>query len=313
MSHYASSVRLALKSCAFFCCFSKWLEKPIIQHFFSKTKREGNKEQEQLYKSLCLDGSTAIETMWDGDAMRRMCICGALRDMKPLDPTIQSIRANSFVKKVDFSSSIEPFVDGEGIPCVDGYVKTPNGDYSCSGVDLLSFVSYTELEAYGQLSSLWGWTDGVYEIALVGTYSGIALVDVSIPTNPRFIGIVHPPSNGLPNLWHDVKVYKDHAYMVSESGNMQYINMTKIIKNTLQTANTTIPINLMPYVKEFGNTSLTRTHTLGLNEETGFAYLAAANFCGRGLYMVDVRDPGNPKEASCFGDDGYVHEVQCKL
>ena len=30
-----------------------------------------------------------------------------------------------------------------------------------------------------------------------------------------------------------------------------------------------------------------------------------------GLHAVDVSDPKNPTLAACFGDDGYVHDVEC--
>ncbi len=57
--------------------------------------------------------------------------------------------------------------------------------------------------------------------------------------------------------------------------------------------------------------NLETTHTIAINEDTGFAYAAGTNTCNGGLHMINIQDPANPTFAGCVGDDGYVHETQC--
>lgn len=281
------------------------------------------------------------------DKMRLMCMCGVLRDAKPPNPLIQSIRGSTsspftttstttLVEGTNVSSLLNDPKDSTAAmieststadavrKCVNGKVSVGVGaeaiSYPCSNIDMLSFLTIKDLSISRRdfsdtVSSLWGWTDGVHEIAMVGMSSGVAFVDITTPTDPIFIGKLPPPrANGRYSFWRDIKVYKDHAYMVSEAGNMQYVDMTKIV--ALVDSIALLPsfqtgIELTPYAKEFGNITLYKTHTLALNEDSGYAYLVGSNLCSGGLYMVDVRVPSNPKDAGCFGDDGYVHEVQC--
>lgn len=58
-----------------------------------------------------------------------------------------------------------------------------------------------------------------------------------------------------------------------------------------------------------------RAHNLGINEDTGYAYVVGAreglHGCAGGLHMVDVRQPASPTFAGCVAEDGYVHDTQC--
>jgi choice-of-anchor B domain-containing protein len=74
-------------------------------------------------------------------------------------------------------------------------------------------------------------------------------------------------------------------------------------------------------------TGVSNTHNLGINEESGFAYLVGTNTCGNGeenggLHMVDISDPLNPTFAGCAivedadgnpqtESNNYVHDVEC--
>lgn len=40
-------------------------------------------------------------------------------------------------------------------PCQGGRAD----EYECSNIDLLSFVTYSELGSIGDLNDIWGWTD----------------------------------------------------------------------------------------------------------------------------------------------------------
>ena len=271
-----------------------------------------------MYEDYCLSNNNNNSTMTMTSSslfntkgpFHQMCMCNVLKDIVGPDATIQSVRpTSSSIGKRNSSS--------DGIKCINGKVNTPSGlEYECSNINLLSFVSSLELNAtddsffndVGPLSSLWGWYSDEIEIALVAAYSGITFVDITVPTNPVVIGKVSVSSNGSPILWHDVRVYKDHAYMVSERGNMQYINMTTVVDMYKTNGGN---ISLTPYAKEFGNTTLENTHTIEINVDTGYAYLVGTNLCSFGMYMVDIRNPSEPTDAGCFSEVGYVHEVQC--
>ena len=45
---------------------------------------------------------------------------------------------------------------------------------------------------------------------------GTAFVDVSDPYNPRYVGSLPLHDGARPASWRDIKVYADHAYIVSE-------------------------------------------------------------------------------------------------
>lgn len=263
-----------------------------------------------MYEDYCLSNTPSNNgTMTTRGTFHKMCMCNVLKDIIGPDVTIQSVRPRTSIGKSGGSSN--------GIECINGKVITPSGiEYECSNINLLSFVSSSELNAttdvfsndFGPLSSLWGWYSDEIEIAMVGAYSGITFVDITEPTNPVVIGKVPVPSNGSPTLWHDVRVYKDHAYMVSEDGNMQYINMTTVVDVYKTNGGN---ISLVPYTKESGDRTLRNTHTIEINVDTGYAYLVGTNLCNSGMYMVDIRIPSEPKDAGCFSEVGYVHEVQC--
>jgi choice-of-anchor B domain-containing protein len=53
------------------------------------------------------------------------------------------------------------------------------------------------------------------------------------------------------------------------------------------------------------------SHTLSVNEQTGFIYAVGTNTCSGGVHMVNVQNPKVPVNAGCVSNDGYVHENQC--
>ena len=102
---------------------------------------------------------------------------------------------------------------GEQAPCTDG----ATGPFDCSQVDLVAFVP---LEALGAdpgtiLNDIWGWTDPVTgkDWALVGRSDATAFVDISNPANPRYAGELPLTEGATENLWRDIKVYRDHAFI----------------------------------------------------------------------------------------------------
>jgi choice-of-anchor B domain-containing protein len=205
---------------------------------------------------------------------------------------------------------------GAVVPCAAGAA----GPFPCTGLDLLAYLPIGALGGGPDvdLNDLWGWTDPVTgtEWAIVGRRDGTAFVSLADPLNPVYAGFLPIPAGANPNLWHDVKVYADHAFMVSDGAGphgMQVFDLTRL------RAVSGAPVTFDATAHYPGVASV---HNIAINEATGFAYLVGANgggtTCGGGLHVVDIRTPTNPTFAGCFADPltgraatGYTHDVQC--
>ncbi|GAB3741268.1 hypothetical protein GCM10027598_71850 [Amycolatopsis oliviviridis] len=186
-----------------------------------------------------------------------------------------------------------------GVPCVNGKADI----YPCKNVDLLSVLPLSGLGG-GNGNDIWGWTDpsSGKEYAIVGRTNGTAFVDLSTPTSPKFLGNL--PSNGGSSSWRDMKVYKDHAFIVADfitGHGMQVFDLTR-----LRTVTTPQTFTADALYREFGP-----AHNIAINEETGFAYAIGSNTCSGGPHIVDIRNPKAPAKAGCVSQDGYTHDTQC--
>ena len=187
--------------------------------------------------------------------------------------------------------------------------------FDCDDVDLLAFLPLASIgaEPGERVSDLWGWTDpsNGREYALVGRTAGLALVDVTDASAPRYLGLV--PAN--PSGARDVKVYQDHAFFTGDGAGEHGLVVFDLRR--LRDAPST-PTEFEPDARYTGIAS---AHNLVLDPEAGFAYPVGASgggeTCGGGLHMVDVRDPKNPTFAGCFTDTegliwvGRTHDAQC--
>ncbi len=102
------------------------------------------------------------------------------------------------------------------VRCEDGMA----GIFPCHKVDLASFTPLPDLESTF-VNDVWGWEDSEtgMQLAIVGTFEGTAFVDVTDGVNPVYLGTL--PTSTDPgdfgNIWGDIRVYADHAYIVSEA------------------------------------------------------------------------------------------------
>jgi choice-of-anchor B domain-containing protein len=179
------------------------------------------------------------------------------------------------------------------------------GSYPCNDVDLMAFLPHAEIGG-GNGNDIWGWTDpeNGREYALVGRTTGTAFVDITNPSQPVYVGNL--PAHGPPSVWRGIKVFANHAFIVSEAidHGLQVFDLT-----ALRTV-TAPPVTFAETAHYAGFGS---THTLALNTRTGFAYAAGTRTCEGGLHVVDVRMPAAPRAAGCFSFDGYTHEAQCVI
>ena len=186
-------------------------------------------------------------------------------------------------------------------PCVNGTA----GDYSCNGYDLQSFIPFSTFNAESGNDS-WGWTDPQdgTEYALMGLNNGTVFIDISDPVNPVYLGKL--PTHTTSTTWRDVKVYNNHAFIVSEAGGhgMQVFDLTRLrnVSNAPETFTEDAHYN------GFGS-----SHNIVINEETGFAYSVGDNTYSGGAHFVDISNPLSPVAAGGYSGSGYTHDAQVMI
>ena len=218
---------------------------------------------------------------------------------------------------IDDAAGLEA-LRGEERECEEGSA----GGFTCSEVDLVAFVPVHDLGGErGMIANdLWGWTDPETgrEYAIMGRADATTFVDLTDPGNPVYLGELPLTEGAMPNMWRDIKVYGNHAFVVADNAGphgVQVFDLTRLRDVTGP------PVTFEATAHYDGINS---AHNIVINEETGFAYVVGASgggeTCGGGLHMIDVRDPANPVFAGCFAEagtgnagTGYSHDAQCVL
>ena len=209
---------------------------------------------------------------------------------------------------------------GEQVDCEDGTAYA----FSCKDVDLVSFISVADISTTRgvKMNDLWGWTDPETgtEYVLAGRNDGTVFLDISNPSMPVYVGELPKTASSPGSVWRDIKVYKDHAFIVADAAGhhgMQVFDLRQ-----LRDADPTeMPIT---YSESAHYDGIHSAHNIVINEETGFAYSVGSSSggttCGGGLHMIDIREPLNPTFAGCFADEstgrsntGYTHDAQCVI
>ena len=181
-------------------------------------------------------------------------------------------------------------------PCEDGFA----GVYPCSGYDLQAIVSLETFRANSGNDS-WGWTDPQTgkEYAIMGLDDGTAFIDISVPDQPVYLGKLATAT--VPSSWRDVKVFQNHAFIVSEAAShgMQVFDLTRL-RNVPSKQNFTADARFTG----FGN-----AHNIAINEASGFAYVIGSSLYEGGPAFIDVNDPLNPTLEGGFSDESYSHDA----
>lgn len=222
----------------------------------------------------------------------------------PMNPT--AVMRAFQESKAGQIEAVEPAAAAAAITCSGG---TAAG-YTCANIDLQAFMPRADFGATAsndELNDIWGWTDPINgkEYALIGRGLGTSVVDISVPDSP--VHVANLALHGIKgSIWRDIKVYKNHAFVVSEASNygMQVFDLTELrdIVTPPQTLQETT------HYGGFGS-----AHNIVINEESGFAYAVGSNNCAGGLSIVNIQDPTNPIDAGCFSGDGYTHDAQCVI
>lgn len=217
-------------------------------------------------------------------------------------------------------------VVASGVPaadeCEDGLAQDW---YPCKNMSLVSVVGLSAMEGFpcswdkDCFNDVWGWTDPVtgVEYALLGRVDGTAFVDLSVPAEPVFLGMLPKTRGSLTNTWRDIKVVNDHAVIVADAvgdHGMQVFDLTQLREVTAP------PVTFEATALYDGVES---AHNVVVNEEKEHAYIVGMQgfqksppgfSCGLGAHILDMSDPAKPEFAGCYNPSvgrGYTHDSQC--
>ena len=186
-------------------------------------------------------------------------------------------------------------------PCDDGMA----GPYPCNGFDLLGRLDLDDLQAAAG-NDIWGWTDpdNGREYALVGLNNGTAFVDISDTDNLVYVGKL--PTATTNSAWRDIKVYQNHAFIVSEADGhgMQVFDLTRL---------RSVSGAPLSFTADARYTGFGDAHNIVINEDTGFAYAvgtARNDIYNGGVHFINISDPQNPVQAGGYAASGYTHDAQ---
>ena len=204
-------------------------------------------------------------------------------------------------------------ITGDIFPCENGMAN----NYECNNLDLMAFLTPANLTngSNTELNDIWGWTDALTdkEYALVGLRLGTSFVDVTDPVNPIVLGVLPTQTNS--STWRDIKVYKDHAFIVADnagSHGVQIFDLTQLRGVT----------DFTVFETTYHYDKVGSVHNIAINEDTGFAYAVGIGSASEsqyvcGAHIIDINDPSDPSFAGCLsdnttgrGNDGYVHDGQ---
>ncbi len=193
---------------------------------------------------------------------------------------------------------ISPLFCFSQFPCENGLA---NG-YPCQYVDFLGQLTASELGG-GEMNDLWGWThpETGAEYVLIGRDAGTSFVEISDPVNPIYLGVL--PTHTFNSIWRDIKVYENHAYIVSEANNhgMQVFDLMQLD----EVVNPPVTFTNYVHYGVFGD-----CHNIAINEQSGYAYAVGSNTANGGLHIIDVSEPSSPSLAGFYSNQGYTHDVQ---
>lgn len=158
-----------------------------------------------------------------------------------------------------------------------------------SNVALLGKLTYTQ-----DLSDVWGYVDDAgNEYALVGTFSGLSIVDVTDPGSPTEVYF----ESGVNSFWRDIKTWGSYAYVSTEGGGgITIIDLSPLPGNI--TTSTFFTGSVYPF---------TTAHDLYI-DETGKLYIFGSDYGAGGAIICDLTvDPMNPVELGVY-DENYFHD-----
>jgi len=175
-------------------------------------------------------------------------------------------------------------------------------NFTSNGVQLLGWVPVADFDpSYGSGNDCWGYTSpSGREYAIMGLNAGTGFVEITDPGKPVIIAVEDAPNS----LWHDMKIYQDHAYVVSEGGaGIQVYDLSNIDSGVVT--------DLGDFLAG-GCTE--QSHNVVIDEDSGYLYRTGGSGSPcpggpQGLVFYDLSNPSNPTFAGEW-HDRYVHDAQ---
>lgn len=174
-----------------------------------------------------------------------------------------------------------------------------------SNFEALSTVEYPDL----QLNDVWGYSQDGKEYALVGTYDGVSIVDVTDKASPEKLHFV----NAVNSVWKDIKTYDHYAYVSHGVYNGQDDSQSPLSPDGLIIIDLRTLHHEQLLVQRWHLPGVFDTaHNIYVDEESDLLYLFGVNEQG-GAMILDLSQ--NPLEPEVIGNynghylhDGYVKD-----
>lgn len=168
-----------------------------------------------------------------------------------------------------------------------------------NGVTLKAWFPVNNFDGQGVVNTsgndCWGYVSpSGREYALIGLSGGTGIVEVTDPAQSSIVAFLPGPTS----LWRNVKTYQHYLYAVSEGGGgIQVFDLANIDNGVVTT---------LPSVTAGGDD---RTHTMIINEQTGYLYRMGGGSNGVRIYNLNA-NPASPQFLaqwqSKYTHDGFV-------
>ena len=150
------------------------------------------------------------------------------------------------------------------------------------------------------LNDIWGYAEGGKEYALVGTYEGLSIVDVTNPKNATEVNYVRTVNS----IWKDIKTYKHYAY-ITHGIYSSHDQAQGLLIVDLNTIDDDVMTTWTYKIDDIFDTA----HNIFI-DENGIAYIFGVNEIGGALILDLKDDPTSPEFLSYYRShylhDGYV-------
>ncbi|MDN3724746.1 choice-of-anchor B family protein [Aequorivita sp. SDUM287046] len=205
-------------------------------------------------------------------------------------------------------------------PCINGFATVGGKSYPCNGLTLQSYISSSTMGAKESQDS-WGWTDpqSGKEYAIIALDNGTAFVDISNPTSPKYLARLNTHVGS--SLWRDVKVYKNHAFIVSDANGNHGMQIFDLRRLRTLSGNPAITFTKTQtdgnlFWDGSGSNRKGSAHNIVINEASGYAYiLGSPGFNSGGPIVVKLDNnnngiPNDPVIVKLYPSQGYCHDAE---
>lgn len=151
-------------------------------------------------------------------------------------------------------------------------------------------ILYANLQDHVQYNDVWGYTaPNDDEYALVGTTTGLSVVNITDRVAPYESGFISGPTS----VWRDIKTYDHYAYVTNEtSGGLAIVDL----------ADPENPQALASY------TGFASAHNLYIEVATARCYIAGSNLGSGGVRILSLANPTVPVPIGNW-ETAYFHDV----